>query len=46
MASPEGGALVEQDWDKECSALGALFQQIVSEMKVIKHTCDPFATHL
>jgi hypothetical protein len=34
MSSLDGTVSVDNDLDKQCSALGGLFQQIVNEMKV------------
>ena len=36
----EGAIVIDGDLDKECSALGGLFQQIVGEMKVQQHTIN------
>ena len=36
MPSMEGTLCVEDDLDKQCNALGALFATIVNEMKVRK----------
>ena len=33
-------AEIEDDLDKECAALGGLFQQIISEMKVRHDGCN------
>jgi hypothetical protein len=30
----EGGIVIEDNLDKECNALGGLFQHIINEMKV------------